>query len=638
MPSPSPHPELHRAENLLIECHFREALAIVLHVEEQDTLSPVDNLYCMWLKLNIRGSQEALVDLVTLGEKVYQESRAQGNLFFQFESLYWKFIAVILFRKLKDCVQYIEQFNELYKQYGDQFQQEEKFLVDMFYTSFQLMNNFVQGDYDGYLEKLIQISRTLESKPKYKRYLGLYYATIAQEYQKRGELQQAWKYLQLCSDLGYQFYMLYLKLGNYYTYQGDLHLALKNIQQCLKMAQEDNCPWGSMAASSLLALLYYKKAEYAYALQYERQALQIGVDIGELHNRGVLLLSLVKISLEMGDLETAHQYFASFKELGEDVDEIINTDHYRFAHALILKKSTRSRDRVKAEIILRQLLDGNINMHIEASIELCDLLLDELYQTGDEEIVEEITPLIQPLMEFASKQNTFSILAEAHLLQGRVALIQLNFDEAQHCLTQAQKIAEEHDLQRLAQQISAEHDTLLHELDIWENLKQTQAPLQKRLEMASTDSILRRMQGKLSVDPPEMEEELPLLVIIMLSGGIPCFVHPFSDAWGVQEDMFSGFLSAVNSWGTGMFAQSIDRLGFGDNTILVNSLDPFTVCYVIQGQSYPAQQKLTRFVTAIKSQTVIWDALLKSNTTSLILDAGNTPALGTLVSEIFRKG
>jgi len=169
-------------------------------------------------------------------------------------------------------------------------------------------------------------------------------------------------------------------------------------------------------------------------------------------------------------------------------------------------------------------------------------------------------------------------------------------------------------------------------------LKQTQAPLQKRLEMASTDSILRRLQGKQSIDPPEMEEERPLLLIIMLSGGIPCFVHPFSDAWGVQEDMFSGFLSAVNSWGTGMFAQSIDRLGFGDNTILVNSLETFTVCYVIQGQSYPAQQKLTRFVTEIKNQPTIWDALIKSNTTSLVLDAGNTPALGTLVSEIFRKG
>ncbi len=42
-----------------------------------------------------------------------------------------------------------------------------------------------------------------------------------------------------------------------------------------------------------------------------------------------------------------------------------------------------------------------------------------------------------------TKQNSYSTLAEAHLFQGRLVLLQLNFDEAQQFLTTAQKIAEQ---------------------------------------------------------------------------------------------------------------------------------------------------------------------------------------------------
>jgi hypothetical protein len=262
-------------------------------------------------------------------------------------------------------------------------------------------------------------------------------------------------------------------------------------------------------------------------------------------------------------------------------------------------------------------------------------LIDELHQTGDEEIIDEIDPLIHKLIEYSKTQSSFSTLAEAHLLKGRLALIQLKFEAAQKYFTQAEEIAEEHDLQRLAQQISAEHDKFLRELDIWQKMELSQSPLEKRLELASTEDIIRRLQGKQSFSPPEIEDETPLLLIIMSTGGTPIFVNPFSNAWGTQEAMFGSFLSAVSSWGKGVFAESIDRIIFEKNIILMKTLEPFTVCYVIQGQSYPAQQKLTRFVTEIQTQKQIWEKLQESHRSSLLLDSANTPVLGTVVTEIF---
>jgi hypothetical protein len=64
-------------------------------------------------------------------------------------------------------------------------------------------------------------------------------------------------------------------------------------------------------------------------------------------------------------------------------------------------------------------------------------------------------------------------------------------------------------------------------------------------------------------------------------------------------------------------------------------VDPFLACYVIKGQSYPALQKLTRFIEAIKKNSEIWDALNKAIKTSEMLELNKPPALKTVIDEIF---
>ena len=97
MSSTSNHPELHRAEKLLDECQFREALAIVIRVEEQGDLNQEDNLYSMWLKMHIRGHGCAMVDCLKISELVYQESYVSKNRPFQYDALFWKGIGLIFY-------------------------------------------------------------------------------------------------------------------------------------------------------------------------------------------------------------------------------------------------------------------------------------------------------------------------------------------------------------------------------------------------------------------------------------------------------------------------------------------------------------------------------------------------------------
>jgi hypothetical protein len=94
-------------------------------------------------------------------------------------------------------------------------------------------------------------------------------------------------------------------------------------------------------------------------------------------------------------------------------------------------------------------------------------------------------------------------------------------------------------------------------------------------------------------------------------------------------------MSAFNAFSGEIFSRSIDRIKIGDNTILINPIEPYLACYVIKGQSYPAQQKLSRFSETIRSTKEIWEALNRAAKTSEILELDNPPSLGSTVHEIF---
>jgi hypothetical protein len=203
-------------------------------------------------------------------------------------------------------------------------------------------------------------------------------------------------------------------------------------------------------------------------------------------------------------------------------------------------------------------------------------------------------------------------------------------------LTEAQQIAENHGLNLLAQKISHEHDVLLEKTDEWDKINKEDAPMTDRIELASFDGVFNRIQGKRAIEIPEFVNEEPILLLIMDNSGATYFNHSFAINWD-HSDLFSTFMSAFNTFSGELFSRSIDRIRIGDNTILINPVEPFLACYVIKGQSYPALQKLTRFTEAIRENSDIWQALNKSVKTSEMLKLDEPPALKTVINEIFTQ-
>jgi hypothetical protein len=341
--------------------------------------------------------------------------------------------------------------------------------------------------------------------------------------------------------------------------------------------------------------------------------------------------------LDKGDPKKAQQYLNDLKNLTKQSETKLSKLAFQIAQAAMLKTSNRKRTQVEAEIILRQIVDGEIidpEWYVLALTFLCDLLQEELSIYNNPEILEEIDLLIKRLINIGEQQNSYIWIAEGKLLQAKVALIQMNIEGAISLLTQAQHLAEEHGLNLVAQKISIEHDMLLEKNDEWEKLKNEDATMAARIELASFNGVIDRLQGKYALDLPELVNEESILLLIMDSSGTTYFSHPFVANWD-HSDLFSSFMSAFNTFMDEIFSKSIDRIRVGENTILINPVESLLACYVIKGQSYSALQKLTRFTEAIRENSEIWEALNKSVKTSEMLELDKPPALKTVIDEIF---
>jgi tetratricopeptide (TPR) repeat protein len=321
---------------------------------------------------------------------------------------------------------------------------------------------------------------------------------------------------------------------------------------------------------------------------------------------------LVVIYVEDNSHEKASRYFSRLSELYDQTKDKEDVDIYSWylgSKAYMMKSSTRMRDRVEAQKLFKELIDiASGDFLISCLSNLCDLLLEELSINNDPEIMDEIIPLITKSLYIAESLHNYGWLAETRLLQAKLALILMKIKEAKKFLIQAQNIAELNGLKVLASKISNEHDKLLKQVVVWDRVKREKAPMAERIELASFDGVIDRLQGKRPVEPPMLIEEEPILLLIMDNSGATYFSHPFIANWD-HNDLFSSFMSAFNTFMDEIFSKSIDRVRVGDNTILINPLESFLVCYVIKGQSYPALQKLTQFSKAIRENSEIWASI-----------------------------
>jgi len=352
---------------------------------------------------------------------------------------------------------------------------------------------------------------------------------------------------------------LYVKATNS-VYRGNLNLSFKEANDLIRVAKLYDNKRGISEGYLVLGTYYWFSGDLDKALMQINLAISLSEEnLNTLADYIILtnhLMCATMISIDSEDLGRAKKYFRRLEEIRETYQPIgyIN-DAYKLAKAYLLKSSMRARDRVIAEDIFREIIEDESSvfiMKLESLSGLCELLLVELKISNDINIIGELKPLIEKLINMAQTNGFYYYLIEAYILHGKLALIMFDIKSARRYLMQARRMAENCGYIGFADEIAGLHEDLMERLDTWEQLEKTNAPLSERMELAQLEDHLK---GKFRSRVMKMERISEGMVYVY-KGSQPCLVCK-----GSAEGFNVYVCSTCNSHYCKACAQAVINLG-----------------------------------------------------------------------------
>jgi tetratricopeptide (TPR) repeat protein len=672
--------ELAQAKELLDHAKFEEALKIIENYEDVESLPLSDQLSALLIKANIFKFVFQFEEQVKISEQAYQISKILDLMPECVEALIGKaFIAVIGdhdkasshvkeaekimnslpndsfkqtlrsdFLWIKSFIQFLKtNYNRAKELAKDCLKLTKKVKIGnkLYLAGIYMLLGRINSAQGKRTEALDYAMKSLECNKELNRAAAIAhdYTLIAQIYYTEGDLDQALQYCKKSLSISEivkrsRLYVLGT-LAQIYHYKGKVNRALK--YQLQAVALSDELGMTDQLIMALISVGYYYRSigRNVPAIESFERSLTLAEKWGITQKIAHSLMLLIWTYIDEKSREKADRYYIRLTDLYNQTKENGEIDLYGWyllSKAYMMKSSSRLRDRIEAQALFKELINITVGEGLFINMgNLCDLLLEELSLNNDPEILDEITPLITKSLKMAEDAQNYYWLAETKLLQAKLALIKINIEEAKKLMVEAQDIAGLHDLDLLAWRISSEHDKLLEQIETWIRIEKEEAPISERIKLASTDDVLKRIQGKSFVEPIEATDEQSTVLLILAEGGVLLFSYPFTDEWKIDEDLFSSFLSAFSSFSTEFFSKGLDRVKFGDDMMLMESIGSFSFCYLFKGQTYLAKLKLSKFVTELQRNSSLWKSLEQHYRANQILEIKENSHFESLINEIF---
>ena len=117
----------------------------------------------------------------------------------------------------------------------------------------------------------------------------------------------------------------------------------------------------------------------------------------------------------------------------------------------------------------------------------------------------------------------------------------------------------------------------MEQLEAWEKLISTNAPISERIKLASLDGIMDQMQEKRTLNVPKLEIEDPICLAIFSTTGFILYSKIFTETPVFDEKIIGNFISMSKQ----MHSESLDRMKFGEFMVLLDSIDDFSLTLVV---------------------------------------------------------
>ena len=468
-------------------------------------------------------------------------------------------------------------------------------------------------------------------------------------------------------------------IAHIFYHLGEHDRALEYLERCLSLREEINYQTGIAETLNYLALIFYKKGELEKAQNYQTQSFtiinnqddktglayttetegKIAYQMGEIQrsinsfkeslrlresqkNRKSLagvLYWLIISNIENNALNMSQVYLQRLQKVIEKENNAISEQRYRLASALILKLSNNRDILLKAKELLISIVDGVLLDHgmlIRALYNLCEIHLKEIELFEDNEAILQLEGRIEMHYDIAKQIGSHTMIAENFWLKAQLEMMKNNYQEAKIILNEATQIIEDKAFRRLALKIP-DLMNIINRNASPENESENgpiHSETQNNLHDQLNDEVVR-MVNKRTVELPKLQDEEPVLLIIVYEGGVTVFSQKFSQREMIDEMFVGGFLTAIDAFMHQTFATggSIERIKHQEYTLMLKGENPLLFCYVFKGQSFSAIQKLDTLIRDLRKSQTMWSAL--TNNIGEQIDATEKEMIEDLASKIF---
>lgn len=281
-------------------------------------------------------------------------------------------------------------------------------------------------------------------------------------------------------------------IGSILLMKGELDQVHRYFDQSLAIKIEVDDKEGIAFCYNNIGYILEMKGDLAGSTEEYRKGLEIFEQIGNNLNISLSLWNLIRVSV-LADLPLDYeQYLEKLKKIYDtDLNKQIN-QRYRFSKALVLKTSERVAKKGESQRILEQLAQEliNLDLGVQILLNLCELLLEEIKLTGNDEIIKEVKFYLEKLHEIAGEENSYPWLVQIYWLQSRLAMLELDIEKAQDLLSRAEELAKSKGLDHLVSLISRERFSLTDQLGKWQRFIDYEPPLKDVVEFTQFEDLL----------------------------------------------------------------------------------------------------------------------------------------------------
>lgn len=290
---------------------------------------------------------------------------------------------------------------------------------------------YVKGDLDKSIS-ILRKSLTLRKKLNDNLLLGRTLNNLGRVVWQKGDLDKALTYLSESLKLSLKegdenlIAKLYNNIGRIYRQKGFLDIAYVYFKKGLAIREKLNNFQETAFSLTNIAILYHQEGNIEQSFQVFVKALELHERIGNNFDIAETIFRIIFLLVNIND-DRCESYLTKLEQIKEIlVDNNLINQQYSLSKALILKNSIRNRHKVEAEIIFEQILKEETTNHeykIISMYNLCDLLLSEYQITNNQDLLDEIRPLINRLVKISEEQKSSAVLADVYWLETQISLV-----------------------------------------------------------------------------------------------------------------------------------------------------------------------------------------------------------------------